>query len=61
MAATLKEEEEDRGDCGKLSSSQGGQNTAVIVCLWISNFKKLVVNIETSPGCHQRSLNILLK
>jgi hypothetical protein len=53
-------EEEDRGDGGKPSSSQGGQNTAATVCLWISNFKKLVVNIKTSPGCYQRILNILL-
>jgi hypothetical protein len=44
----LSKEEEDRGDDGKPSSSQCGQNTAVIVCLWISNFKKLVVNIKTS-------------
>jgi hypothetical protein len=56
----LPKEEGDRGDDGsKPSSSQGGQNTAVKVCLWISNFKKLVVNVKTSLGCHQWILNIL--
>jgi hypothetical protein len=41
----IPKEEGDRGD-GNKPSSQGGQTTAVIVCLWISNFKKLVVSMN---------------